>query len=526
MSLDPTATSSWQKLAVEATSQSSNDLTSLFEADVNRAETFTRQANGLTVDFSKQLINKQILDLLIELAKETGLTDRIQAMFDGEAINVTEDRAVGHVWLRSSNPKPEVETVNARIRDLADAIANGSKTGHTNKPYSAVVNIGIGGSDLGPQMAYLALRKVSDLPTGHYVSNVDPADLLSVLEECNPEETLFVVSSKSFKTPETLQNASLAKSWIVEALGEDATYDHFVAVTTNDEAAVEFGVPADNIYGFWDWVGGRYSVSSAIGISLSITLGNSGFAEFLAGMEEMDTHFRETELAKNLPAVMSLIDIWNTNFQNFPARAVIPYSHRLSRFPAFLQQLEMESNGKATRTDGSPVTYQTCPIVWGEPGTNGQHAFFQLLHQGTVICPIDFIGFAECECATTKLSDQLAKDTQDSHLVLLSNLFAQSAALAFGKSNDDPHREFKGNRPSTTIIAERLDPRTLGSLIALYEHKTMATGTILGINSFDQFGVELGKVMSNNMLPTLQSDEEPNFDSSSNQLIKLVKSLG
>ncbi|MGD2061327.1 MAG: glucose-6-phosphate isomerase [Acidimicrobiia bacterium] len=515
------------------------DLRTLFADDPDRASRLTFSVGELTVDLSKNLVTDEVLRALIALATRSGLTERIEAMFSGEHINVTEDRAVMHPALRARDGDrfvvdgedvvEDVHRVLDRMSRFAGRVRDGDWTGHTGKRIESVVNIGIGGSDLGPAMAYRALRAYVDpYLRGHYVSNVDPADLASVLAVIDPETTLFIVSSKSFTTLETLANAREARSWLVDRIGdEDAVSSHFVAVSTNSEEVAAFGIDTANMFEFWDWVGGRYSMDSAIGLSLMILIGPDAFRDMLDGFRTIDVHFRSASLDENVPALMGLYGIWYRNMLGFDTQAVLPYSEDLSRFPAYLQQLDMESNGKRTRWDGSTVEYETGPIVWGEPGTNGQHAFYQLLHQGTTIVPADLIGFAN----PTDELDGL-------HDLLVGNLIAQAEALAFGKSAEEvaaggvasdlvPHRTFPGNRPTSVILAPKLTPSVLGQLIALYEHKVFTQGAIWQINSFDQWGVELGKQLATRVIEELSSDDDPDLDHdpSTNSLIRRSREM-
>ncbi len=489
-------------------------LRELFATDPGRADRYAATAGDLRIDYSKHRIDDAILAALVQAARESGVEQRRDAMFAGERINTTEDRAVGHVALRMPSDRrfvvdghdvvPDVHEVLDRMATFADRVRADERITH-------VVNIGIGGSDLGPAMAYRALRPFChDRLRCSFVSNVDGADVDAVLADSDPASTLFVVASKTFGTIETLTNARTARSWLVAALGEDAVADHFVAVSTNADRVAAFGIDTDNMFGFWDWVGGRYSVDSAIGLSLMIAIGPDRFREFLAGFHAIDEHFRTEPLERNVPVLLAMIGIWYTDVLGFDTKAVLPYANDLARFPAYLQQLDMESNGKSVRLDGSPVVAGTGPIVWGEPGTNGQHAFYQLLHQGTRVVPVDFIGFARAE-----------HDYQEHHDLLMANLFAQAEALAFGRSNaDEPHRNFDGDRPSTMILAERLTPSVLGQLIALYEHIVHVQGTVWGIDSYDQWGVELGKELANAITPELTGDPSPDdHDGSTNAAI-------
>ena len=490
------------------------DLSTMFAADRTRAERYVTTAGDLRVDWSKAAVDDTVLDALLELAESSGVEPRRDAMFAGEHINVTEDRAVGHVALRmprgttfeidGENVVPAVHEVLDAMGAFADRVRSDGRIRH-------VVNIGIGGSDLGPAMAYEALRadRHGDIRCS-FVSNVDGADVAAVLADCDPESTLFVVASKTFGTIETLTNARTARAWLVDALGESAVADHFVAVSTNAERVAEFGIDTANMFGFWDWVGGRYSVDSAIGLSLMIAIGPDAFGEFLSGFHAIDEHFRTAPLRENAPVIMALLGVWYANGLGYDTKAVLPYANDLARFAAYLQQLDMESNGKSVDLDGRRVRHDTGPIIWGEPGTNGQHAFYQLIHQGTRIIPCDFIGFARGN-----------HPYQEHHDLLMANLFAQSEALAFGRRNDaEPHRNFEGNRPNTVILAEQLTPSVLGQLIALYEHVVHVQGTIFGVNSYDQWGVELGKELANQITPELTGEPTPDdHDSATNALI-------
>ncbi len=518
----------WEALALHAEQFASTTIRDLFDADENRADRFTIDAAGLHVDFAKNRISDETVDRLVELAYAVGVAELRDAMFAGRRINVTEDRAVLHTALRRPagdvvteegaddiNVVTEIHEVLEAMSAFADRVRTGDWKGATGRAIDTVINIGIGGSDLGPAMAAQALRPYgrpphTDRPLDvRFVSNIDPTDLFEALQGVDPAGTLFVIVSKTFGTIETLTNARSARTWLTDALGAEAVSSHFVAVSTNAERVAEFGIDTANMFGFWDWVGGRYSVDSAVGLSLMLAIGPDGFRAFLEGMHEMDRHFQEAPLGRNLPALMGLIGVWYTNFGDAQSMAVLPYSDHLSRFPAYLQQLDMESNGKGVDRYGRPVEVDTGPIVWGEPGTNGQHAFYQLIHQGTRLVPADFIGFAE---ATDPIGNH--------HDLLMSNFFAQTEALAFGQDHEDPQRRFTGNRPTTTIMAERLDPATLGRLIALYEHKVFTQGAVWGINSFDQFGVELGKVLATSIEPELASTGELEHDSSTNALIE------
>lgn len=523
----PTELPAWAALDEHARTARDLDLGELFAGDPDRAHRLSVDAAGLYTDFSKNLVTSETIDLLCRLADDAGLAEARDAMFAGERINVTEDRSVLHTALRrpaddslvvdGDDVVADVHEVLVAMARFADSVRDGTWTGATGEPISAVVNIGIGGSDLGPAMAYHALRPHSrrDLRF-EFVSNIDPTALHEALVGLDPATTLFIVVSKSFGTIETLTNARSARDWVVEALGDEAVARHFVAVSTNADRVAEFGIDTDNMFGFWDWVGGRYSVGSAVGLSLMVAIGPERFRAFLDGMAEVDDHVRSTPWPANLPVLMGLLGIWYTDFLGAQSHAVLPYSDHLARFPAYLQQLDMESNGKRVDVAGRPVPVDTGPIVWGEPGTNGQHAFYQLLHQGTHLVPCDFIGFAT---ATDPIGNH--------HDLLMANFFAQTEALAFGQENDDPQRAFDGNRPSTTILAQRLDPRTLGRLIALYEHKVFTMGVIWGINSFDQFGVELGKVLATAIEPELTAEAAPDLDhdGSTNALISRYRAM-
>ena len=515
-------------------------LRDLFAEDSKRGERMTLDAVGLYLDYSKNRITDETLKLLFQLATESGLRGRIDAMFRGDKINVTENRAVLHVALRApkkasilvdgKNVVPEVHEVLERMAEFAERVRSGDWKGHTGKRIRNVVNIGIGGSDLGPVMAYEALRHYSQRDmVFRFVSNVDGTDFVEATFDLDPAETIFLVSSKTFTTLETMTNAQSARDWVLQGLGGDtrAIARHFVAVSTNAEKVAEFGINTDNMFGFWDWVGGRYSMESAIGLSTMIAIGPESFRAMLAGFHEMDEHFRTAPFERNLPVLMGLLSIWYNDFFGAHTVAVLPYEQYLKRFPAYLQQLTMESNGKHVTLDGRTVGYETSAIYWGEPGTNGQHSFYQLIHQGTRLIPCDFIAFAN---ALTPLGRH--------HDILLANVFAQAEALAFGKTAEQvqaegtpewlvPHRVFEGNRPSNTILAERLNPETLGKLIALYEHIVFTQGAIWELDSFDQWGVELGKILAQRIIPELESIAEPKLshDSSTNNLIRRYRRL-
>jgi len=527
--MDITSTAEWQALLAAPRPP---HLRELFAADPGRAERCTTLAGDLRIDWSKQLVDEEIVAALLAVVEASGFRERRDAMFAGRPINSTEGRAVLHTALRAPydavvevdgvDVVPEVQHVLERMGRFADAVRDGGRRGATGETFTTVVNIGIGGSDLGPAMAYLATRAFGrDDLTCRFVSNVDGADIVENLQGLDPARTLVVVSSKTFTTLETLTNARTARWWLTEALGEAAVADHFVAVSTNAEQVAAFGIDTANMFGFWDWVGGRYSVDSAIGLSLMIAIGPPAFREFLDGFAVIDRHLREAPLRQSAPVLMAALGIWCTNVLGAETKAVLPYAHELRRFPAYLQQLDMESNGKGVRLDGSPVTTATGPIVWGEPGTNGQHAFYQLLHQGTHLVPVDFIGFARAN-----------HDLASQHDLLMANLLAQGEALAFGKTLEEvradgvpehqqAHRTFPGNRPSTMILAPQLTPSVLGQLIALYEHVVFVQGCVWGVNSFDQWGVELGKALANRITPELtSSDEVPRHDSSTNAAIR------
>jgi len=506
-------------------------LRAMFKDDPGRAERFTLDAAGLHADYSKHRITDETIRLLLALASQSGLRARIDAMFSGEKINVTEKRAVLHVALRAprgasivvdgENVVPAVHAVLDRMSDFSNRVRSGAWKGHTGKRIRNVINIGIGGSDLGPVMAYEALRHYSDRNlTMRFVSNVDGTDFAEATHDLDPAETLFIISSKTFTTLETMTNAHTARDWSVAALGDEkAIAKHFVAVSTNTEGVAKFGIDTANMFGFWDWVGGRYSMDSAIGLSTMIAIGPENFLAMLSGFHAIDEHFRTAPFEKNLPALMGLLAVWYNDFFDAQTVGVFPYEQYLKRFPAYLQQLTMESNGKHVTLDGATVTYQTGPIYWGEPGTNGQHSFYQLIHQGTKLIPCDFIGFY-------RTLNPLGRH----HDLLMANVFAQAEALAFGKTVAEvkaegtpdwlvPHRVFEGNRPSTTILAEKLTPEILGKLVAIYEHSVFTQGTIWSIDSFDQWGVELGKVLAQKIVPELESGSALKHDSSTNALI-------
>ena len=533
-SIDPTTTSAWSALSAHHKALTPN-LREWFAADPARAEKFSFTADELHVDLSKNLITSETVELLLKLAEEVKLEQAREAMFSGKHINVTEDRAVLHTALRrpegytpaltvdGQDVDADVHAVLKKIYAFAERVRGGEWTGVTGKRIETVVNIGIGGSDLGPVMVYEALKPYADAGiTARFISNIDPTDVAEKVSDLDPETTLFIVASKTFGTLETLTNARVAREWLLSALAEagalegkeasEAVAKHFVAVSTALDKVAAFGIDPENAFGFWDWVGGRYSVDSAIGTSLAIVFGPKVFADFLAGFHAMDEHFRTAPLAQNVPVLMGLLNVWNVNFLGAETHAVLPYDQYLHRFPAYLQQLTMESNGKSVRADGSFVNYATGEVFWGEPGTNGQHAFYQLIHQGTRLIPADFLAFANPVHPT--------KDgEQDVHELFLANFFAQSQALAFGKTEEEVRAEgtaehvvnariFSGNRPSTSIMAPRLTPRVLGSLIALYEHITFVQGVVWGIDSFDQWGVELGKKLALDLVPAIEGDRE------------------
>jgi glucose-6-phosphate isomerase len=518
---DITSTPEWSALTEHHTAIAGTHLRELFDSDPGRAAAFTATCADLVLDYSKHRIDRDTLGLLTALARRAGLPERIEAMFSGAHINTSENRAVLHTALRlprdatlvvdGQDVVADVHETLDRMGSFTDAVRSGEWTGYTGERIRAVVNIGIGGSDLGPVMAYEALRAYADRSIElRFVSNIDPTDVVEATRDLDPASTLFVISSKTFTTLETLTNARAARDWLLEGLGGDekAVAKHFVAVSTNAELVRGFGIDEANMFGFWDWVGGRYSVDSAIGLSLMIAVGKEQFGEFLAGMHAIDEHFRTTPLEENLPAIAGLLNVWYVNFFGTQTHAVLPYSQYLHRLPAYLQQLTMESNGKSVRGDGTPVTTATGEIFWGEPGTNGQHAFYQLIHQGTRLIPADFIGFAEP-------NNEVPVDAEtDMHDLFMSNLLAQTSALAFGKTAEEiaaegtpadvvPHKVMPGNRPTSVILARKLTPSVLGQLIALYEHTTFVEGTIWGIDSFDQWGVELGKVLARQLGPLL-----------------------
>jgi glucose-6-phosphate isomerase len=531
----PTQRPAWSGLTERVTDLTSRNLRALFDADPARAERFHLEAEGFYFDYSKNLIDEATMALLAQLARECRVEERRDAMFAGAHINVSENRAVLHTALRLPRHATlvvdgvdivaEVHAVLDRMADFSHRIRRGEWLGFTGKPICNVVNIGIGGSDLGPVMAYEALRRFSDRDlTFHFVSNVDATDFVEAVRDLSADETLFVICSKTFGTLETLTNAASARDWLVERLGDDAAVaKHFVAVSTNAEKVAAFGIDTANMFEFWDWVGGRYSMESAIGLSTMIAVGPEHFYEMLAGSHAMDEHFRTAPIESNLPMLLGLLGVWNRDFLGFPTVGVMPYEQYLHRLPAYLQQLTMESNGKHVTQDGEHVTYETGPIYWGEPGTNGQHSFYQLIHQGTTIVPVDFIGFAR---SLNPLGNH--------HDILMSNVFAQAQALAFGKSAEElrnegvdekviPHRVMEGNRPSNVLLAEELTPHVLGAIVALYEHSVFVEGTIWNIDSFDQWGVELGKQLAVKIIPELASTDELTHDASTNALISYYR---
>ncbi len=530
-----TARPSWKALKSHQEKMREVHLRTLFADDARRGERLTAEAAGIFLDYSKNRVTDETLSLLHALAEESGLRERIDAMFRGDKINLTENRSVLHVALRAprgasitvdgKNVVPQVHEVLDAMTDFANRVRSGEWKGHTGKRISNVVNIGIGGSDLGPVMAYEALRHYSDRAmTFRFVSNVDGTDLAEATGDLDPAETLFIASSKTFTTLETMTNAESARKWLLAGLGGDskAVAKHFVAVSTNAKKVSEFGIDTANMFGFWDWVGGRYSMDSAIGLSTMLAVGPENFRAMLNGFHQVDEHFRTAPFERNLPALLGLLTVWYTDFFGAETIGVMPYEQYLKRFPAYLQQLTMESNGKHVTREGVEVDYPTGPVYWGEPGTNGQHSFYQLIHQGTRLIPVDFIAF-----------ERTLNPLGRHHDILLANVFAQSEALAFGKTREQvkaegtadpivPHRIFKGNRPSNTIMADRLTPETLGKLVALYEHSVFTQGVIWDVDSFDQWGVELGKQLAQRIIPELESGTEPalKHDSSTNNLIR------
>lgn len=524
----------WQALQARQQQTQSVHLRDLFDADPQRGPRYSVEAAGVFLDYSKQRVDDTTLDLLSQLAKACDLQGRIEAMFNGEPVNTTEHRAALHTALRAPaaatinvdghNVVADVQAVLDRMSDFATRVRSGAWRGHTDRPIRSIVNIGIGGSDLGPVMAYEALREFSQRDLQYrFISNIDGSDFAEVTRDLDPAETLFIICSKTFTTQETLTNARAARAWCLAALGDEAAIArHFVAVSTNESAVAAFGIDRANMFGFWDWVGGRYSMDSAVGLSTMLAIGPQQFRELLAGFRAMDQHFRSAPFDSNLPVLMGLLGIWNSNFLGAETVAVLPYAQYLKRFPAYLQQLTMESNGKSVTLDGEAVDYATSAVYWGEPGTNGQHSFYQLIHQGTRLVPCDFIGVC-----------QPLSPLHDQHDLLMANLFAQSEALAFGKTIDEvraengddarlPHRVFPGNRPSNTLLIDQLTPQALGALIALYEHSVFVQGVIWNIDSFDQWGVELGKALANRVAAEISPIDEPDLqhDSSTNQLIR------
>ena len=535
-----TARQSWKALQAHQEKIRELHLRTLFVDDATRGERMSAEAVGIYLDYSKNRVTDETLALLCRLAEESGLRERVDAMFRGEKINLTENRAALHVALRAprgtsilvdgTDVVPEVHAVLGAMADFANRVRGGAWKGHTGQPIRNVVNIGIGGSDLGPVMAYEALKHYSDRAmTFRFVSNVDGTDLVEATRDLDPAETLFIASSKTFTTLETMTNAESARQWLLAGLGGDvkAVAKHFVAVSTNARKVSEFGIDTANMFGFWDWVGGRYSMDSAIGLSTMVAVGPENFRALLDGFHQMDEHFRTSPFERNLPVLLGLLTVWYTDFFGAETVAVLPYEQYLKRFPAYLQQLTMESNGKHVTREGVEVGYPTGPIYWGEPGTNGQHSFYQLIHQGTRLIPCDFIGFGY---ALNPLGLH--------HDMLLANVFAQTEALAFGKTREQvraegtpdrlvPHRVFEGNRPSNTILADRLTPATLGKLVALYEHSVFTQGAIWNVDSFDQWGVELGKALAQRIIPELESEKEPTLghDSSTNNMIRRYRKL-
>ena len=539
-SVSLTATPAWHDLKAHHQKIHDAHLRQLFIDDPKRGERLTVEAGGIFLDYSKNRITNETLRLLVQLAEQCGLRSRIDSMFRGDRINITEDRAVLHVALRApqtasimvdgENVVPQVHAVLDKMADFSDRVRSGAWKGHTGQRIRNIVNIGIGGSDLGPVMAYEALRHYSDRSmTFRFVSNIDGTDFAEATHDLNPAETLFIVASKTFTTQETMTNAISARDWALKGLSGDpkAVARHFVAVSTNATKVSAFGIDTENMFGFWDWVGGRYSMESAIGLSTMLAIGPGNFRAMLDGFHQMDEHFRTAPFEKNLPVLMGLLALWNNNFLGAHTIAVLPYDQYLKRFPAYLQQLTMESNGKQVTLDGRRVACDTSPIYWGEPGTNGQHSFYQLIHQGTRLIPCDFIAFAE---SLNPLGEH--------HDILMANVFAQSEALAFGKTAEQvkaegtpdwlvPHRVFDGNRPSNTILAQRLTPEILGRLVALYEHLVFCQGALWNINCFDQWGVELGKALAQRIVPELEVKTEPalGHDSSTNHLIRRYRKL-
>jgi glucose-6-phosphate isomerase len=537
----PSETPAWRALQAHYEEIKDIHLRQLFADDSNRGERLTARGAGLYLDYSKNRITDETLRLLVQLAAERGVARQRDAMFEGDKINFTENRAVLHVALRASQRTkiqvdgidvvPEVRGVLQKMAAFADRVRSGEWKGHTGKRIRNIINVGIGGSYLGPEMAYVALRAFTDRAMNfHFVANIDGAAFAESTADLDPAETLFILSSKTFTTLETMTNAATARKWIVGALKSDAAVArHFVAVSTNADEVAKFGIDTANMFGFWDWVGGRYSMDSAIGLSTMVAIGPKNYEEMLSGFHDMDEHFRAAPPERNLPMLMGLFTVWYNNFFNAQTVGIMPYANNLRRFPAYLQQLQMESNGKHVDLDARPVTYQTGPIIWGEPGTDGQHSFYQLIHQGTKIIPCDLIGFC-----------QPLSELAEHHDLLMANMFAQAEALAFGKTADElkaegspdfqtPFRVCEGNRPTNVILAEKLTPKTLGALVALYEHNVFTQGAVWNIDSFDQWGVELGKVLARRIIPELESGGAPELkhDSSTNTLVRLYRhSLG
>ena len=539
--MKPTNSKAWQALKEHRQEIDSVHMRDLFQKNSERFETFSRRFNDILFDYSKNRITEETLKLLIDLANEADLKGMTERMFTGEKINVTEDRAVLHIALRnrSNTPvyvdgedvMPEVNEVLGHMRDFSDAVHNGEWQGYTSKAITDVVNIGIGGSDLGPKMVTTALKPYAhERIKVHYVSNIDPSDLVETLKDLDPETSLFLIASKTFTTQETMTNANTARDWFLKKAG-DKTHvaKHFAALSTNEKGVADFGIDTKNMFGFWDWVGGRYSLWSAIGLSIALYIGFDKFEELLEGAHKADKHFRETPLEQNVPAIMGLLGIWYNNFWDAQSHAILPYDQYLEHFASYFQQGDMESNGKSTTRDGEEVAWQTGPVIWGQPGTNGQHAFYQLIHQGTKLIPCDFLAAAQSH-----------NSSGEHHEILLSNYFAQTEALMTGKTAEEVREDlgndasdllvaskvFEGNRPTNSFLYSQLTPETLGTLIALYEHKIFTQGVIWNINSFDQMGVELGKVLAKAILPELKSDEEINsHDSSTNGLINAYKEM-
>lgn len=542
--INPLDTPAWRKLEMHLLEIQALHMRELFSTDPDRFKKFTLQFEDILVDFSKNRINTETIGLLLQLAEETGLREGIDAMFSGRRINYTENRPVFHVALRNRSGKPmtidgkdvmpEVQRVLARMQQFSEKVRNGSWTGYTGKAITDVINIGIGGSDLGPLMVTEALKPYATRIRSHFVSNVDGTHISETLRQLNPETSLFIIASKTFTTQETMTNAHTARNWFLQHGTEADVTRHFVAVSTNQQAVTAFGISPDNMFEFWDWVGGRFSLWSAIGLPIACAIGFNNFEQLLEGAHAMDNHFRNASFESNIPVMLALIGIWNVNFLGATSEAILPYGQYLHRFPAYLQQAFMESNGKSVDRNGQPVDYHTCPVIWGEPGTNGQHAFYQLIHQGTHFIPCDFL-----------LPAKSHNPVGDHHEKLVANCFAQSEALMNGKTTEEvefelrqagldeekiklltPHKVFTGNRPSNTILFEKLTPRTLGSLIAMYEHKIFVQGLLWNIFSFDQWGVELGKALAAKILPELSGNEEiKTHDSSTNGLINYFKRL-